>query len=98
MGPGGPGGPGPEEESSGVGKYIAIGLALVAAGGALYYASTRMQSPSRTTMKVSIPRPRAKKAFMSPRAAIPAPAARARSMPAQVAPEDEDESDTEFEE
>ena len=79
-----------------MGKYIAIGLAVVAAGGALYYASTRVQSQARTTMRVSTPRPRARKAFMSSRAAIPASPARGRSMPAQR--ELDDEAETELEE
>jgi hypothetical protein len=81
-----PGAPGegptpPAEESSGVGKYIAIGLAVIAGGGLLYYATTR--SPARKPPS----RQRARKTFVIPRPPRAASAAMARSMPAQGGPE-----------
>ena len=74
----------PAAESSGVGKYIAIGLAVLAGGGLLYYATTRQPSPP--------PRSRSRREFVPPRASRTASAAMARSMPAQ------EDSELEFEE
>jgi hypothetical protein len=57
----------PSEEPSSIGKYLAIGLALVAGGGLLYYATSRkspgrtpkvlLATPTRATSMSMLPRP-----------------------------------------
>lgn len=41
--------PPPPEESPSIGKYLAIGLAIVAGGGLIYYATSHKASPGRTS-------------------------------------------------
>ena len=80
----------PTEESSGVGMYLAIGTAVIAVGGLLYYTTTRL--PARSLPPRMPSRQRSRRASRRPGTSS---AAMVQAMPVQAAPEDASELELE---